>query len=334
MKKEKNILNKEKTKRTKKKNSLEKTLKKTNSVKKKTSKRNTKSSVFVHLFSIPKYKKQLYLSLHPDDKNIDEKEIKTWTLSSIFTNIQINDLGLLVRDTLLVLVEAQSSWTLNILPRMLEYLAESFNRYVLETNQNIYGSKNVKLPRPELYVLYTGKKKIKEETISLKKEFFNNNSPIDVIVKVITFKNSNKIVKEYIKFTKILDKNNQKYGYTKQSIYDTIKYCKENNILVEYLNEYSKEVYNIMTSVYDQRTATEMYKRESFAEGREEGIQQGILKGVEKGRAEGMQQGILQGTEQGEIAAFVKLYKKGLIKIEDAVKMLNISSEKFLKLAK
>lgn len=269
-------------------------------------KKNAKSSVFTHLFSIDKYKKELYLCFHPKDKDINEKEIETWTLSSIFTNIQINDLGLLVRDTILVLVEAQSTWTLNILPRVLEYLGESFNRYVLKTNQNIYGEKKVKLPKPELYVLYTGNKAIVEKEISLKKEFYNNDSPVDIKIKVITIKNSSKILKEYIKFTKVLDKNNKQYGYTKKSINETIKYCIENNILKDYLTEYKKEVYNIMTSVYDQKTATDMYGNERYAMGRVE----------------------------GEIEAFIKIYKKGMIDANDAARMLNISVEQFLKFAK
>ena len=235
-------------------------------------KRNVKSSVFTHLFSISKYKKELYVSLHPKDKDIDVKDIKTYTLSSIFTNIQINDLGLLVKDTLLVLVEAQSTWTLNILPRMIEYIGESFNRYVLETNQNIYGTKKVDLPKPELYVLYTGSKTIKDKSISFKKEFFNSKCPIDVKVNVITLNNSSKVVKEYIRFAKLLDTNTKKYGYTKKSINETIDYCIEKNILREYLLEYKKEVYNIMTSVYDQKTATEMYERSLRAEGMQQGI--------------------------------------------------------------
>ena len=279
-------------------------------------KRNIKSSVFTHLFSISKYKKELYISLHPKDKNIDEKDIKTWTLSSIFTNIQINDLSLLVKNKLLILVEAQSTWTLNILPRMIEYIGESFNRYVLETNQNIYGTKKVELPKPELYVLYTGSKLIKDKFISFKKEFFNNNCPIDIKINIITINNSNKVIKEYIKFTKIIDTNNKKYGYTKKSINETIDYCIKKNILREYLTEYKKEVYNIMTSVYDQKTATEMYERALRAEGIEQGIEQGIEKGI----------------QQGSISVVLNLFKHKYINLETALKVLNMSKNEFLKL--
>ena len=277
-------------------------------------KRNSKSSVFTHLFSKPKYRRELYLSLHPKESDVLEDEITTYTLTSIFTNIQVNDLGLLVKNSILVLVEAQSVWTLNILPRMLQYLGESYNRYVMDTDQNIYGSKKVTLPKPELYVLYTGSKPIKEKQISFRKEFFCDDGPIELRAKVITLKNSSKIVKEYISFTKILDKNNNKYNYSKQGIQETIKYCIKHNILREYLTENRKEVYNMMTSIYDQKTATYMYGREQYAEGRAEG------------RAEG--------KVQGRTESIVDLLKRQIINVSVAAKELNMTEKQVIKLVK
>ena len=183
---------------------------------------------------------------------------------------------------------------------MIEYVGESFNRYVLDTNQNIYGTKKVSLPKPELYVLYTGNKNIKDTEISFKKEFFNNKCPIDVKVNVITLNNSNRVVKEYIRFAKILDTNTKKYGYTKKSINETIECCINKNILREYLTEYKKEVYNIMTSVYDQKTATEMYERSLRAE--------------------------------GSLSAVLNMFKQKLIDLTTATKALNMTESEFLKL--
>jgi len=281
-------------------------------------KRNSKSSVFTHLFSKPKYRRELYLSLHPKELDVLEDEITTYTLTSIFTNIQVNDLGLLVKNSILVLVEAQSVWTLNILPRMLQYLGESYNRYVMDTDQNIYGSKKVTLPKPELYVLYTGSKPIKEKQISFRKEFFGDDGPIELRAKVITLKNSSKIVKEYISFTKILDKNNNKYNYSKQGIQETIKYCIKHNILREYLTENRKEVYNMMTSIYDQKTATYMYGREQYAEG----------------RAEGRTEGRAEGKVQGRTESIVDLLKRQIINVSVAAKELNMTEKQVMKLVK
>ena len=271
----------------------------------KVTKKNAKASVFTHLFSIPRYKKDLYLSLHPKDKKIKEEEIKIWTLFSVFTNIQLNDLGLLVRNKILLLMEAQSTWTFNILPRILEYLGESFNRYVLETRQNIYGSKKVTLPKPELYVLYTGCRYIKEKEISFNKEFFDNDSPIDLVVKVVTIKNSSSILKDYIDFSKVFDKNNKKYRFTKESINKTIDYCIKHNILKDYLNKYKKEVYNIMTSIYSQETATYMYGNERYAAGKADG------------------------KKEGRIETFISLVKEGLMNMKEAAKRLGMSEKEF-----
>ncbi|MBQ1926573.1 MAG: hypothetical protein II180_10715 [Proteobacteria bacterium] len=87
--------------------------KKTNNTRKKT-KRNTKDSVFTHLFSIPKYQLELYQTLHPDDRNVVESDIETITRECVVAQHEHNDLGILVKDTLMIFVEAQSSWSPNI----------------------------------------------------------------------------------------------------------------------------------------------------------------------------------------------------------------------------
>ena len=283
--------------------------KKKATVKSKVVKRNVKASVFTHLFSIEKYRRELYLCFHPRDGDVHSKDIREYTLSSVFTSIQDTDLGILVRDTLLILVEAQSTWTYNILPRMLEYLAESYNRYIIDTNQNIYGTKKIILPKTELYVLYTGSKSIKETEISLKDIFFDGYSSIDIRVNIITLKNSSKIMNEYIKFSKIVDKNNKKYDYTKESIIKTFDECIAKNILREYLSEYKKEVYNIMIySIDHQKLATEMYKRELRAEAIKEGMAKGMIK------------------------AFTDMVKDNLISASEAAKRLGMRKKDFLKL--
>ena len=41
------------------------------------SKRNTKDSVFTHLFLFPKYQLEMYRAIHPEDKTIVESDIET-----------------------------------------------------------------------------------------------------------------------------------------------------------------------------------------------------------------------------------------------------------------
>jgi hypothetical protein len=86
-------------------------------------------------------------------------------------------------NRLLLLLEAQSSWTVNILIRILLYLAQSYHEYFERTSQSLYKSTKVKMPKPELYIIYTGNKGKKPDIISLSQEFFDG-ADIDIEVRV------------------------------------------------------------------------------------------------------------------------------------------------------
>ena len=80
------------------------------------------------------------------------------TIENVLIDNLYNDLGFVVNNKLMILVEAQSTWTVNILLRVLLYLAEIYHEYLDKTSQNLYKSKKVKVPKPELYVIYTGER--------------------------------------------------------------------------------------------------------------------------------------------------------------------------------
>ena len=72
----------------------------------------------------------------------------------------------------MILVEQQSSWTMNIIVRALMYLTQTYHDYFEEQDADLYGSKKVHVPEAELYVIYTGERVSRPETISFSKEFF------------------------------------------------------------------------------------------------------------------------------------------------------------------
>ncbi|MBR7044443.1 MAG: hypothetical protein IKI23_02130, partial [Lachnospiraceae bacterium] len=65
------------------------------------------------------------------------------------------------------MVEAQSTWSANIMYRCLEYLLSEWKQHLSGTEQNIYKKKAVSLPIPELYVLYTGEENHEETELRL-----------------------------------------------------------------------------------------------------------------------------------------------------------------------
>ena len=91
--------------------------------------KTVKDSVFTNLFGEPRYLLQLYQAIHPEDTEVKETDLKTVTLENIFTDSIYNDLGFIKGSKLMILVEAQSTWSSNIIIRALEYLVNSYRRY-------------------------------------------------------------------------------------------------------------------------------------------------------------------------------------------------------------
>ncbi len=116
-------------------------------------KRTAKNSVFLDLFNDKKYLLALYKTLHPEDTEATENSLTDVTIENVLTDNLYNDLGFIANNKLMILIEAQSTWTLNILIRILLYLAESYHKYFEQNGQNLYGSRKVKMPKPELYVI-------------------------------------------------------------------------------------------------------------------------------------------------------------------------------------
>jgi hypothetical protein len=228
---------------------------------KNTVKRNVKDSVFTDLFRIGQYQFRLYQDLHPEDKTTTEGVITNVTIKNVMTDKVYNDLGFIVGNRFVILVEAQTTWSMNILIRVLIYLAQTYHEYFMNTKQNLYSSTKVEIPEPEIYVVYTGERDAdKPDTILLSKEFFEGNKVgIEVEAKVIYESDDDSILNQYIKFTKVYDEQRKKYGRKQEAILETIRICKDKNILKEYLESRESEVITIMMSLYDEEEVMRVY---------------------------------------------------------------------------
>ena len=223
--------------------------------------RTAKNSVFLDLFQDKKNLLKLYKTLHPEDTDATEDTLDIVTIDNVLTDNLYNDLGVMVgNNRLLLLLEAQSTWTVNILIRILLYLAQSYHEYFERTSQSLYKSTKVKIPKPELYIIYTGNKGRKPDTISLSKEFFDGaDIDIEVRAKVIYESDTEDIINQYIVFCKVFDEQRKLYGMTEQAVKETIHICKDRNILKEYLISREVEVVTIMMSLFDNEQIMRTY---------------------------------------------------------------------------
>lgn len=252
-----------------------------------------KDSVFTSLFKDKKYLLQLYRALHPEDKETTEDQLTDITIKNILTDGMYNDLGFMAGDRLLILVEAQSTWTMNIIIRALMYLVQTYHDYFDREGADLYGSRKVKLPKPELYVIFTGERAAKPETVSLTEEFFGGEDcAIEVKVKMIYGDDAwretvsgeqpeKDIISQYITFTKVYNEQLKLYQRTRKTITETIRICKDRNVLREYLSSREKEVVDIMMTLFDEERIMQTYVANKEKEAAKEAAKKTAVEGAE-----------------------------------------------------
>ena len=105
--------------------------------------RTGKDTVFTDLFGIPRYYTELVNTLKPGLAT-GEDDIELVSLHSVLVVKPYNDIGLLVKNNLLLCAEAQATWSVNILIRLFMYLADTYHQYIeAHPEMNIY---------PELFI--------------------------------------------------------------------------------------------------------------------------------------------------------------------------------------
>jgi hypothetical protein len=223
-------------------------------------KHTVKDSVFTSLFKEKRYLIQLYRALHPEDTETTEDDLKDVTVSNVLVDDIYNDLGFTVGTTIMLLIEVQSTWTVNIIFRALMYLVQTYREYFRKTKQNLYKSKKLKMPKPEIYVIYVGDRKTRPEKISLSEEFFEGKDIcIDVRVKMIYDGKSGDIINQYVVFTKVCNEQVAKHGRTREAVQEAVRICKERNVLKEYLSSREKEVVDMLMELYDEQEVIRSY---------------------------------------------------------------------------
>ncbi len=236
-------------------------------------KRTFKDSVFSCLFSDPKYMRELYLYLHPEDRDVAEDEIQVITTENVLAIGQYNDLGIQVRDKLILLVEAQSVFSLNIVLRLLLYLAATYKEYVMTHELSLYSTKAVSVPIAELYVVYTGTKKDVPEMLHLS-DLCGGRGSVEVDVTVLRGGDGS-VLGQYIAFCQIADEQCKLHGRTKSAIQETMRICLEKGVLTPFLTARRKEVIDIMEMLFSQEEVWEMTRKEIAREAKQEGRQEG-----------------------------------------------------------
>ena len=277
-----------------------------------------RDSLFIDLFSDKNRLIELYKSLFDDESQISTDDIEIITLQNIITRGVYNDLGFRVKDEIIILIEAQTIYTENIVIRILFYLADTLRNYIIDQNPNkslseLYHTKKKTIPKIKLFTVYTGDKVMQDHELHLSDMMVENDiiSDIDMKVRVLCTGNKKSILGQYILFTQILSRQRKESPDLETAVKRTIEICMNDEILKEYLDYRKTEVQEMITAFMTQEEAFEIALRDErldgIREGRQEGRQEGIKEGEEKGRKEGIKEGI----KEGKIDTLINFFKNG-----------------------
>jgi hypothetical protein len=199
---------------------------------------------------------------------------------------RVNDISSEIGGKMVILVEHQSTLNPNMAIRLFIYISRIYEKII--GDRNIYSGKKLKIPRPEFFVLYNGKEDFPdveiiklsdsfEETISL--GLAETSPSLDIMIKVVNIKegHNREIVQkcttlaQYSAFVAKV-REYEKAGLKRDgALKETIKYCRNHNILKEFLETHSSEVFNMIMTEWDWDLAKEVWQEESRAEGVTEG---------------------------------------------------------------
>lgn len=248
--------------------------------------RKYKDSVFTDLFGSDKYGNrnflELYNALSGSDYKLENVKLERKIIEQALYKTFNNDVSWEINGKLIVLVEHQSTINENMPFRCLEYVTRIYEGIVPVRQR--YAEKVYKIPNPDFYVVYVGKKEQPmEQELRLSDAFYKKDgSKLELVVKVKNCSDSKflpiakdcDILKEYCQFIEIVERTYNKH-FPRRSFKKAIEIAMEQGILKDYLDRKSREVINMLCAKYDYKMDIAVKKEEAFQDGMEAGITQG-----------------------------------------------------------
>jgi len=243
-----------------------------------------RDSVFCHYFK----DKVRLLSLCNAILDTDYKDIADLTITTLpgtFFNAQKNDISCKLGDRFLVLVEHQTTVNDNMPFRCLSYVTELLNN-LIEDKRKLYRHKLIMFPVPEFVVLYNGKEDepLKKE-MRLSDAFGGDRHSIELVVTAynINYGLEQPLLEKCIylhDYSFFVGKVKAGVGEGKaidEAITNAVKYCIENGVMKDYLEENAKEVFTLTRMEWNIDDAKVAWEEEAWEGGRNEGRNEGIL---------------------------------------------------------
>lgn len=235
-------------------------------------KRNYKDTVFRMIFREKENLLSLYNAIngtHYD--NVDELEVNTLE-NAIYMSMK-NDISF-VLDSHLNLYEHQASVNPNMPLRDLLYVAKVVQ--ILVKDENLYGSKLVKIPTPRFIVFYNGVENYPaRKTLYLSEAFEKQEDKpaLELAVTVINLNHGNsellescRLLKEYMQYVDKVRKYSAESNL-ELAVERAVDECIKEDVLREFLLKNRAEVVAMSIFEYDEEKHMKCLRQEGFEEG-------------------------------------------------------------------
>ena len=243
-----------------------------------------KDSVFSLLFSDPDLLRELYCALEGVELPHDTP-VTINTLQDVLFKDRINDISFEIDGKIVVLLEHQSTVNPNLPLRMLMYIGRLYEK--ITADRNVYSRKRLRIPHAQFYVLYNGKEELPDCAELKLSDMFESTSPLGIPAKEVVLELAVKVLNiNHGRNADVAKRCKTLAGYSafvaKAREFDTgipdktdavkkaVKYCREHDILKEFMVTHSTEVFNMLMADWKWDDVV--------AASREDGIEDGMEK--------------------------------------------------------
>jgi predicted transposase YdaD len=284
--------------------------------------RKHKDSLFTTLFGEPDKFLELYNALTGNQYPMNTV-MQPATLTDVLFMDQQNDVAFVVGDTIVVLIEHQSTISKNLPLRLLIYIARVYEM-IIDTKA-VYKDKLVMLPKPEFIVLYNGTKTFSSEKVYRLSDAFKQSAlpglggVLELSVRVVNINkgynqqivSNSSCLSGYVEFIAMV-RTNQKSGNNLQdAITNAVADCIQQGILADFLKRHGSEVMNMLLQEFNIDIAKQVWQEEA----REEAHEEGRVEGREEGR------------EEGFIQSTINIIKGLRLSVTEAMELMKLGVE-------
>lgn len=233
------------------------------------------------------YKDTIFRMLYHDKENLlslyNAEDLQIVTLENAIYMGMKNDLAFIM-DMNLYLYEHQSTYNPNIPLRNLFYIADEYQRLVVQ--KSLYSTVIQKIPTPRFIVFYNGTKKVddyNEFRLSSAYENSTDNPDLELRVTMLNVNDGHNLelmehcrtLKEYAKYVARVRKYVTQNIPLEEAVTRAVDECIEEGILAEFLMKNKAEVIKVSIYEYDKEFEEKKLRKAEYEAGVEAGIELG-----------------------------------------------------------